>query len=445
MQTDTQIAEVNADSSLSNNEVEVPDARPNMRYSGYNVKAGWLTKRSGGLIGTAQSLMNHGFGGHTFGISKKKKRYLTLRGSMLSCWKRENDTVPIWENGLQAAEIEGEEDKLTITIKWHHRAEEFALDNHMEWSDWMEALQSATNKSIKDYYSLVSVLGQGHFGKVLLGKDIRTGEKFAVKVIRKQRAHVKSREKIRREVEIMRLVKHKNVLRLYDLFETAEKLYFVLEFMEGGPLYEVLSSSDHVYTEDRARVIIRDVLEGLQYLHTHHVVHRDVKPDNVLTSSRRWPFTCKLADFGLSNFLMTESDTLESKVGTPYFCAREVISTQTYGTKADLWSTGVMIYEMLSGNKPFEGNGTRAVLQKIMEARYSFPESRWANISHEAKDLIRLLICVDVDRRLSAIEALQHPWITNRGRDQPIGLDLSTQITKREQEPNMNEVEEADL
>lgn len=279
----------------------------------------------------------------------------------------------------------------------------------------MDALKGACNKSIKDYYQLVSVLGQGHFGKVLLARDIRSHERFAVKVIRKHKAQLKSKEKIRREVEIMRLVNHKNVLRMFDLFETSEKLYFVLEYMEGGPLHEVMNRGDHTYTEDRARVIVRDVLEGLEYLHAKNIVHRDVKPDNILTSSKSWPFVSKLADFGLSNFMETGSDTLESKVGTPYFCAREVISTQTYGAKADLWSTGVMMYEMLSGTKPFEGNGTKAVLQKIMAARYAFPEQIWARISEEAKDLMRRLICVDVEKRLSATEALQHPWIIGQG------------------------------
>lgn len=158
------------------------------------------------------------------------------------------------------------------------------------------------------------MLGSGHFGKVLLAKDHRTGESFAVKVIRKNKKELRSATLIQREMDILRLVNHKNVVRLYDLFDTESKLYFVLECMKGGVLYEVLSKREIHFSEERASHVLRDVLEGLEYLHKHNIVHRDIKPENILTSSKHWPFTSKLADFGLSNFLAATTGVLDSKV-----------------------------------------------------------------------------------------------------------------------------------
>lgn len=160
---------------------------------------------------------------------------------------------------------------------------------------------------------------------MLLAKDRRTREKFAVKVIKRNQSEVRNAILIQRELEILRMVNHKNVVRLYDLFDTADKLYLVLEYMPGGHLFQVLSNTKMHYTEERASVILRDVIEGLAYLHARGIVHRDVKPENVLTTSETWPFTTKLADFGLSNFLGKTTGVLDSKVGTPYFVARGML------------------------------------------------------------------------------------------------------------------------
>ena len=271
----------------------------------------------------------------------------------------------------------------------------------------------------------MKTIGEGHFGKVLLARDRRTKEKFAVKVIKKESSmrDVRAQTLVKRELDILRLVNHQNVVRLYDLFDTTDKLYFVLEYMQGGALYDVLSAKDIHFSEERASCIIKDILQGLIYLHNKGIVHRDVKPENILTTGKTWPFSSKLADFGLSNFM--EAGNLESKVGTPYFCAREVVTNETYGTKADLWSLGVVAYEMLSGKKPFEGSTTKSVLYAILDGSYSFPQREWSSISDEARNFVSRLICIDVHRRMSAEEALSHPWIVNEGRDDALRRRLT--------------------
>jgi tRNA A-37 threonylcarbamoyl transferase component Bud32 len=285
--------------------------RPELRYGDYSVMQGWLNKR-GKVIRS----------GSLFGIHKKQ-RLLKLRGSILQCYKHEEDEFPDWEIGLQNAEVFGEPEHLQIEIKMPHRVEGFLLDSLEEYNKWFNALSSASSKSIKDYYAFIKVLGEGHFGRVLLAKDRQTREKFAVKVIKRNQSEVRNAILIQRELEILRMVNHHNVVRLYDLFDTADKLYLVLEYMPGGHLFQVLSKAVH-YTEERASIIMRDILEGLAYLHERGIVHRDVKPENVLTTATEGEFQVKLADFGLSNFLSGSSKggVLESKVGTPYFVAR---------------------------------------------------------------------------------------------------------------------------
>lgn len=382
------------------------DLPPDLRYGSYVEKEGYLPKKANILRS------NPIFGVH------KKVRYLIIRGSNLRCMRRQEDEAPEWELALQNTHVTAHPDRLEIEIRGWDRTEEFAADTREQFEDWYMALRYSSERIIKDYYAFVKTIGEGHFGKVLLAKDRRTREKFAVKVIKKDSTELRSQTLIQRELDILRLVNHPNIVRLYDLFDTQDKLYFVLEHMAGGALYEVLASKNIHFSEERASAIIKDILCGLVYLHEKGIVHRDVKPENILTTGKTWPFTSKLADFGLSNFL--DAGALESKVGTPYFCAREVVTNETYGTKADLWSLGVVAYEMLSGRKPFEGSHTKSVLYAILDGKYVFPTKQWESISWEARDFIAKLICIDVAKRLSAKEALQHPWIVNEGRDEAI-------------------------
>lgn len=360
----------------------------------------------------------------------------------MRCYRKAEDPSPEWELPLQNTSVVGNPDTLEIQIRAWGRVEEFVADNLNHYTDWYHALRYASEKSIKDYYAFVKTLGKGHFSKVLLAKDRRTREKFAVKVIKKTPSDDRATTLMHRELEILRMVNHQNIVRLYDLFDTNDKLYVVLEYLDGGALYGAVRELGHHYSEQRASHIIKEVLQGLVYLHSKGIVHRDVKPENIITTSKQWPFTCKLADFGLSNFL--GQGFLQSKVGTPYFCAREVITSESYGTKADLWSLGVVAYEMLSGKKPFEGTTTRSVLQAILAGEYHFPRQEWEKISDLARDFVSGLICIDVDRRLSAEEALRHPWIVNEGRLDGLMSRHSIGVSKPQFDPNLIHANQSD-
>lgn len=383
------------------------DSRPELRHGAYIEKEGFLPKK-GNIFQNSPLFPSH-----------KLSRYVVIRGSNLQCFRRSEDPVPEWELPLHHAHVVGRPEKCEIDIQVWDTVEEFQPENMQQYHEWYSALKEASEKSIKDYYAFVRNLGEGHFGMVLLAKDRRTREKFAVKVIKKHHTEVRSMTLIQRELSILRMVNHPNIVRLYDLFDTEDKLYFVLEYMEGGALYQVLARDETHFSEERASQIIKDILQGLVYLHSKGIVHRDVKPENILTTSTKWPFQSKLADFGLSNF-MGNSEALVSKVGTPYFCAREVVTNESYDTKADMWSLGVVAFEMLSGRKPFEGAHTKSVLYAILDGRWGFNGQEWVGISEDAKNFISQLICIDVSRRMSAEEALQHPWISHGARSAPI-------------------------
>eukprot|EP00168_Porphyra_purpurea_P020822 TRINITY_DN892_c0_g1_i11.p1 TRINITY_DN892_c0_g1~~TRINITY_DN892_c0_g1_i11.p1 ORF type:complete len:398 (-),score=140.37 TRINITY_DN892_c0_g1_i11:593-1726(-) len=245
-------------------QLEDSTAPPEMRYGPASQKRGWVLKKGKFLDRDGMFFMN------------RKNRLLVLDGAKLSCYKKEDDETPEYDFSLPHAKVEGDRSHLEISVALPHRSETYHVESAAEYDEWLRLLVSASKSSIKDYYALVAVLGEGHFGRVLLAKDRRTFERFAVKVIRKSRTQMRSQLHIQRELEILRQVNHKNVVRLYDLFDTEEKIYIVLEYMPGGALFSIIAENK-TFSEHHAASIMRDILQGLAYLHKHNIVHRDLK------------------------------------------------------------------------------------------------------------------------------------------------------------------------
>jgi len=343
---------------------------------------------------------------------------------------QKDDEYPEYEVTLPQANIESDPSTLEIVIILPHRTENYFAENVADFNEWLEMLKQASRSTIRDHYALVAVLGEGHFGRVYLGKDRQTFERFAVKVLRKSTTKTRSHLHIQRELEILRRVNHPNIVRLYDLFVDDQKLYFVLEYMSGGALFDLLAEHK-TFSEELASSMVRDILRGLAYLHAHNIVHRDLKPDNILCSSSEWPFQVKLADFGLSNVLDEVDDSLQSKVGTPLYCSPELLMASSYNEKIDCWAAGILMYELLTGTRPFNHPDSKTVINMIVEGNIRYPEHLWSGISAEAMHLVKCLLKRNPEERLSADEALQHPWIINRGNSEPIRNDLTRLRTPR--------------
>jgi len=263
--------------------------------------------------------------------------------------------------------------------------------------------------SIFELYDIKDELGKGAFSVVKLAINKKTGEKVAVKVIDKTQASAESDEKrLKTEVAILKQVKHPNIVCLKDLYETPQNLYLIMELVTGGELFDKIVEKGQ-YTEKEAATTVKKVLSSVDYLHSVNIAHRDLKPENLLLRGDD-ETDVMLSDFGLSK-IINQDTMMETACGTPYYVAPEVLSAQGYDKEVDLWSIGVITYLLLCGFPPFYGETLPEVFEQIMKADYDFPDPYWTDISKDAKDFISKLLVVDSKKRLTAKQAMQHPWI----------------------------------
>jgi len=252
-------------------------------------------------------------------------------------------------------------------------------------------------------------LGTGAFSTVVLATSKAEGaQKVAVKCIRKTPDLKKEDvDSLHEEVAVLRSVEHPNIVKLHDFFEEKKMYYMVIELMEGGELFERIVKKTF-YNEMDARGLVRILLDALAYLHGRGIVHRDLKPENLLLKSPFNDFDIKLADFGFAK--KVEGKSLDTQCGTPGYVAPEILKGKKYGTAVDMWSCGVIIYILLGGYPPFHDDNHAILYRKIKAADYAFDPQYWDQVSDDAKDLIRKMLVVDPDKRLTASQALRHPW-----------------------------------
>jgi len=220
------------------------------------------------------------------------------------------------------------------------------------------------------------------------------------------------------EINILQAVNHKNVVQLKDIFETDTHFYIIMEIISGGELFERIVELTH-YSEKEAANVTAQILAGIYHLHSKRVVHRDLKPENLLLSSKEPKADVKITDFGLSEiFDEKEPISMDHAVGTPSYLAPEVLTLlengEPYGKEVDLWATGVILYILLCGFPPFYGESDDDIYDKIIDGDWSFLSPYWDNVSESAKDLISKLLTLDPKKRITAQEALAHPWIANQ-------------------------------
>jgi len=198
------------------------------------------------------------------------------------------------------------------------------------------------------------------------------------------------------------------------MFETSSKLFLVLELLTGGELFDRIVEAGF-FSEQQASKLLRDVAMAVDYIHAKGIVHRDLKPENLLYSHKGEDAEIKLTDFGLAHHGSTAD--MNTACGTPGYVAPEVLNGESYDKAVDLWSVGVILYILLCGFPPFYSANTPELYDQIREGRYSFPEPYWTNVSQSAKDLVTGLLTVDVSKRMTIKQLLQHPWITGSASD----------------------------
>lgn len=274
--------------------------------------------------------------------------------------------------------------------------------------------------AIKSVYSIGSKLGTGGFAVVRKCKRRQDGKVFALKVINKKNLDKDDLVILDSEVSIMRVIKHPNIVQLYDVFDSRSKMCLVLDLLEGGELFDRIIEQGS-FSEKDAAMSFSQMVSALNHLHQKQIVHRDLKPENLLFASKEKDSAIKLIDFGLAG--SCSDGPLKTPCGTPNYVAPEILKRTPYATQADMWSIGVILYIILCGFPPFydENDDLGRLYRKIKRADYDMPSPYWDNISDSAKNIVKRLLVPDPKKRMTALETLQHPWLKGNAPAHNIG------------------------
>uniref|UniRef100_A0A671N960 non-specific serine/threonine protein kinase n=1 Tax=Sinocyclocheilus anshuiensis TaxID=1608454 RepID=A0A671N960_9TELE len=269
-------------------------------------------------------------------------------------------------------------------------------------------------QKVEDFYDIGDELGSGQFAIVKRCKEKSTGVEYAAKFIKKRQSRASRRgvrrEEIEREVDILQELQHPNIITLHDVYENRTDVVLILELVSGGELFDFLAQKESL-SEEEATEFIKQILNGVQYLHSKKIAHFDLKPENIMLLDNNVHLPrIKLIDFGLAHRI---KDGVEFKniFGTPEFVAPEIVNYEPLGLEADMWSIGVITYILLSGASPFLGDSKQETLANISAVNFEFDEEFFGSTSELAKCFIRQLLVKDTRKRLKIQDALNHPWI----------------------------------
>jgi len=239
---------------------------------------------------------------------------------------------------------------------------------------------------------------------------------YAVKIIPRNQGD-EELEVLKREIDIMKKLKHKNIIMLHEVFEDTENIYLVLEYVTSGELFDHIINKG-TYSEKDAANIIKQILEAVNFMHKNGIAHRDLKPENILISGENQDII-KVSDFGLSKDF-SGSEKLKTACGTPDYVAPEVLRGAIYDHSVDVWSVGVICYILLCGFPPFYGNNEQQIFDKILRGDFDFPSPDWDNISDDAQEFVSALLTKNPRDRPSAEQCLEAPWIVNQAPSTPL-------------------------
>ncbi|XP_058098847.1 calcium-dependent protein kinase 28-like [Magnolia sinica] len=288
-------------------------------------------------------------------------------------------------------------------------------------------------KDFDNKYTIGKLLGHGQFGYTFVATSKENGDRVAVKRIDKNKMVLPiAVEDVKREVKILQaLTGHENVVQFHNAFEDDSYVYIVMELCEGGELLDrILAKKDSRYTEKDAAIIVRQMLKVAAECHLHGLVHRDMKPENFLFKSTKADSPLKATDFGLSDFIKP-GRMFHDIVGSAYYVAPEVLKRKS-GPESDVWSIGVITYILLCGRRPFWDKTEDGIFKEVLKNKPDFKRKPWPSISSSAKDFIQKLLVKDPRTRLTAAQALSHPWVREGGDASEIPVDISVLSNMRQ-------------
>ncbi|XP_066519341.1 calcium/calmodulin-dependent protein kinase (CaM kinase) II gamma 1 isoform X9 [Hoplias malabaricus] len=271
----------------------------------------------------------------------------------------------------------------------------------------------ATSTRFTDEYQLYEELGKGAFSVVRRCVKKSTGQEYAAKIINTKKLSARDHQKLEREARICRLLKHPNIVRLHDSIAEEGFHYLVFDLVTGGELFEDIVAREY-YSEADASQCINQILESVNHIHQHDIVHRDLKPENLLLASKMKGAAVKLADFGLAIEVQGDQQAWFGFAGTPGYLSPEVLRKDPYGKPVDIWACGVILYILLVGYPPFWDEDQHKLYQQIKAGAYDFPSPEWDTVTPEAKNLINQMLTINPAKRITAEQALKHPWVCQR-------------------------------
>lgn len=269
---------------------------------------------------------------------------------------------------------------------------------------------------IASVYEFKEKLGTGSFAVVKRAINKNTGDVVAIKIIAKTTLSPEELETLTEEVDILEKIDHMHIVKLYDIYETKDNLYMVMELLRGGELFDNIVQKG-TYSEKEAAEVMRQILNAVEYLHKRGIVHRDLKPENLIYQEdpERYPKArVKITDFGLAKYLGHDESTglMKTACGTPGYVAPEILKGLEYTESIDIWSLGVILFILLCGYPPFADEVPSVLYSKIRQGSYTFDSPWWDDISREAKSLVSRMLTVNAKKRITACQVVIHPWFT---------------------------------
>jgi len=259
---------------------------------------------------------------------------------------------------------------------------------------------------VREHYSVENVVGTGTYSTVSRCTHKFSGEEFAVKVISKK-LFQETKQSFENEISILKAVNHNNIIKLYEVYETPENIYMVMELIRGGELYTEISENGAI-SESKAYSIFIQLFEAVKHLHSKNIAHRDIKLENILIDSHH--HRVKLSDFGLSKLLPSDEELMRTRCGTPCYVAPEILMGDTYTNAIDIWSLGVILYVMVFSTYPFNNTSMYSMYEAIIAGKLEFPTA----ISNDLQDLLKGLMKVNLKDRLTIDQIENHPWMKSQ-------------------------------
>ena len=298
-----------------------------------------------------------------------------------------------------------------FNIIFPSKERKYYLQNESEYIKWVESIRKVVNYSnINDLYEIKGTLGKGKFGKVKLGVHKQSGKQVAIKIINKNFLEGVDLEQIKSEIDILKIAKHPNIIKLYDVYENEKYIYIIMEYCLGGDLFSYIEKRNFKLSEERAAEIIHKLCTAVYFLHQYGIVHRDLKPENILMMDKTDNADIRLVDFGLGKML-GPGEKCNDPFGTFSYVAPEVLEEKEYDFKVDLFAIGIITYLLVAGFLPFDDeNSEKEISRQTVYEPTPFPKKIWNNISPEAKMFVDNLLNKDPDKRMNLGEVLQHKW-----------------------------------